>query len=301
MKIISCALLFGATITSVCAQEVIPPIGTPFLLPGSMKANFIHGEAERFFLSDQASGSLVRCGVTFSNTGEDSYIGLRWLYKTQNTSGRTEKEVHTTAYLPTAVTQFSGTSDKFYVAGWYDRSRVAVIEEWQITNVAVGENIPEGGGSPVPTLTTPTIVRRLLLSTFGEQARPIECIAVDPFEQYLYALEYGPEARLSRLSLTATSDPHQLDPFATASAIGVTTEIVPDLAKTRSMKVGYHDQKGLVIVLRRHAPWSGQFGQDRAVIYDADGDGVINHTSIPTMSREAYLGLFPPGFWTESF
>lgn len=276
--------------------ETIPPIGSPFTLPADMHAEFEGPEyADLFELPGLTPGRIARCSLSFRNSGDTWSVKTRWIYRTADSSGRIEGFVHTTSFQPTAIAAHGGTTDTFYVAGWTTRGRRAVIEEWTVTDAALGETI-KPDGSAVATFTEPTIARREIWSRAGFAARPIEGLAADPTTDTLYVLEYGPEARLSSLDLDALDDP-ATDLVEVATALSV-----PEIENVEQIVISYHLDGGIVLGLLRHRAWRYPQEHLRSVIRDVTGDGIIDTSIVsPPMSRAEFHELYPSKDWSLDY
>jgi hypothetical protein len=278
--------------TPALADDPAPPMGTPYLLPPGMKADFGGKGYGALFGFGDSSGGKASVYVRFSVAEAGGKLHFKTIFSGPTSYGKSRKDAFTTSFQPTAICQRSGESDTLYVAGWFPRQRMAVVEEWTLQTVAIGEAISTGGGGPHPTLSAYHFNKRLLIAQTGASARPIEGLACDPFADELIVLEYGPQAQLSRIDLSLPTEDMTLLPLANA----VTH---PQLAQVKSMRIGFHTDHGLVIVLRSGRAWHDSPIDPVTAFYDVTSDGWVDYDAVQVASAEAWRVAFPSSGWQD--
>jgi len=275
-------------------DDPAPPMGTPYLLPPDMQAEFNGESYAALFNLNGSTGGKASVYAWFSTQATGGRVHFKTIFKGPTSYGQTRLDDFSTSFQPTAICQRSGETDTLYVAGWFPRQRMAVVEEWTLQTVAIGEALSTSGSGPHPTLTSYHFDKRLLLATTGVAAKPIEALACDPFADELIVIEYGPQAQLSRIDLSLPPEDMTLLPLA-----DVTT--LPELANVKSMRSGFHTDHGLVFVLRQTRGWHNPPLDPVTAFYDVTADGWVDYGSVQIFSENAWIAAFPSSGWQDEW
>lgn len=288
------ALAIGALLclsSYSAADTPPPPPGSPYPLPAELEASFASTSYSTKFHVTAAGGAEANIYAWFSTTAPSGKVHLKTIYHGPTSASLVRTDTYSTSFQPTALTKRSGNTDTLYIAGWLPRQRMAVVEEWKLEHLALGETLLPTGETKA-SMSAPQFTKRLLVVQSGDSARPIETLACDPYSNELLVLEYGPEARLSRVNLNLPIEDMSLIPVADISSL-------PELENTRFFKTGFHEQHGLVIVLKRARAWKLSPKSPIYAMYDTNGDGWLDLNIIIDLSPAAWTAQFPDAGWLK--
>lgn len=287
-------LLLFASAAVVPADDPPPPLGSPSLLPAALTADFDGSSFAMHFRLTSSTGGTAAVSAWFSSQESAGQLHFKTIFSGPTSYGMSRRDDVSTSFQPTAICQRSGETDTIYVAGWFSRQRMAVIEEWSLQPVAIGEAMGTGGNGPHPTMSSFQFDKRLLLTTTGVTATPFEAMACDPFADELIVLEYGPQARLSRIDLSVPAENMALMPLADVTS-------TPQLAQVKSMRSGFHQDHGLVMVLRQAPAWHVPQLDPVRAFYDVTANGLLDYNLLQIESRDDWTVQFPSGGWQDEW
>ena len=115
----------------------------------------------------------VWAGISFATSAKT--IILDWQYLTGTAPTGSLYRTENVSFLPTAVCPLAGAGTVFFVAGYDQRSGKSIIEQWDITNIAIGTTVPPGGGDPISTMSYQLNRTRLAATTTIGFIRGIAC------------------------------------------------------------------------------------------------------------------------------
>jgi len=204
-------------------------LGTPTqsqtALPDEMKSAFeAHGTVATVLRPDPGSVEDPRARVRFRT--QERKVLLEWTFGIPGTAtglGMLDNgwrfDELSVGYEPTALCAAAGSATSFFVAGWVERLGAILIEQFDVSNMAVGTTYSPGG-EPISTLSL-IYERSVVLARTG--IGPVRALAFHKSRNELWLLEDSPQHRLMALDV----------------ANGSTTEVanataLPELAQMHS-------------------------------------------------------------------
>jgi hypothetical protein len=259
-------------------------------LPTDMQAVYVHNWADEMWLPVQLPADVINARITYENT-EANRVRIKWFYeKTGARSGSAETVVDL-AFQPTAIARHAGTSMKFYVVGWSERTGRVVVESWTFGTYSLGSAMPPGGGVAKSVFSVPAITRVLEWVSEANTVPPIWDAACQVYGNKLLLLTSGAPTRILSLNLTTLA----LTTLYNATGY-------PALAGHRMLIIGRHGADGMLAVSEPRRVWDNPMSNDPASLYfvmrDTNVDGTFDATSSVT-SADFYYVYAPP--WDNKY
>lgn len=283
MLAVTVCALWGPATRAQLAE--MPPDGS---LPGMLVADFAN--AHSFGMDFPAGqGQSVLLTVTFENGDGEKSVDFRW--NTRVVDGGTvvtdqTSSSHSTSFLPTAVCRHSSSSDTVFVAGWRQRSREVVIEEWTLGPAAIGITYHPLTGQPLITFSPPQVTRDEVFRS--DQLAAAESIAHHPVSGRLYLLEFGSQANLLEVDPAQAGAP----PVEVADATGL-----PALADARALRLCSHTVVPYVLACLENPEWAGKASDSGTVFFDVAGLGSFDASAALSASWDDIDAALPPSLW----
>lgn len=256
-------------------------------LPEDMIASFASEKtwAEELWLPTQLSTDVVNARITFENDVASSKVTIAWFFEKTGASARTSTQTVDVSFRPTAVARRAGTTMKFYVVGWSDRTGRVIVESWTFGQYLLGSSTPPGGGPTISTMSQPTITRVVEWISDASAMAPVWDAACQAYGNALLLLVSGSPTKIWSLDLDSRV-PTELYSATTYSA----------LAGHRMISIGKHGTDGLIGMTERRRTWEhGQKypGPDLYfVMRDTDLDGSFDILSAESTDDFSYM--YPP-------
>lgn len=204
----------------------------------------------RFRLSGLGGSDLVTASLGLRT--KSGQVLIYWRARKGSAAPTRRLQAVETPYRPTAVTRHAGQSNSFYVAGWFDRLGLAIVERWTVAQAALGQTLGPSGQS-LTAFTEPTLAKEVVYISPAAGADPvIRGLACHPFAETLWLLTNEPSRRLLEVSVTeaALQDPGTNQPSEVLSA---TQHAYMDGAN--SIKALFSETGGLVLLVQERLHW----------------------------------------------
>lgn len=193
-------------------------------------------------------------------------------------SSDTRTDSHALGYHPTAICRRSGVGSTFYVAGWIDRLSTAIVERWEVNNMAVGTTAKPDG-----TLTASlTLSYDKEIVFTSDSTGPIRCIAFHTTSDRVWALGNDSPNTL-----------YSIDPTSGSATVQTDAAAHPELASMRSALCKYIDPAapdggGFFVLLRQESAWEFIDEPDlQSQVFftrDSNFDGIVDVQDVRTLA-----------------
>lgn len=260
--------------------------GTP--IPQELRCDLEAGDRISLFTMDlepETAVKAVQATVWFNTTKREVHIkAAYWEHHALVAGTFVSDETHCISYEPTAVAPIAGQGTDFFVAGYYERAGLVMIEKWSFTDLVLGQE--QGTPDTKPKLTMTFSLRKTAV-LLTDRVSPIRSLAFNMGNNSLLAMEDSYPNPVWEIPVDGSSPSILLDETT-----------VPGLSKLRSMRAAFieptHPSGGGLLVV--FAPWTDWSLSPRNVTstatcytwLDTDLDGEAETAGFTTWS--AFVG-----------